>query len=116
MSFGLANDSKVTTSLSHNGFEFDYLSDRWILNRNVTVLVDFLDSFLQPLQEDIRETLVFYAETSSANYTSNIAKTLRFYQKVTGENDLTEQGLASFKNKLPKKDWYKVSIVRGMLR
>ncbi|TOK18423.1 integrase [Vibrio parahaemolyticus] len=116
VSFGLANDSKVTTSLSHNGFEFDYLSDRWTLNRNVTVQVGFLDSFLQPLQEDIRDTLVFYAETSSANHTSNIAKTLRFYQEVTGENDLSEQGFASFKNKLPKKDWYKVSIVRGMIR
>ena len=67
--FDFANDSKVTASMSHNGFEFDYLSDTWILNRDVTVLVEFLDSFIQPLQEDIRETLVFYAETSSANHT-----------------------------------------------
>ncbi|WP_210455250.1 site-specific integrase [Vibrio crassostreae] len=116
VSFDLATDSKVTTCVSFNGFEFDYLSDRWSLNRNVTVLVDFLDSFVLPLQENIRETLVFYAETSSADHTSNIAKSLKLYQNITGENDLTEQGFASFKNKLPKKDWYKVSIVRGMIR
>lgn len=116
VNFDLATDSKVTTCISFNGFEFDYLSDRWTLNRNVTVLVDFLDSFVQPLQEDIRETLVFYAETSSADHTSNIAKSLKLYQTITGQNDLTEQGFASFKNKLPKKDWYKVSIVRGMIR
>ncbi|PSV31635.1 site-specific integrase [Photobacterium sp. GB-72] len=116
VNFDLATDSKVTTCISFNGFEFDYLSDRWTLNRNVTVLVDFLDSFVLPLQEDIRETLVFYAETSSAKHTQNIAVHLKLYQTITGQNDLTEQGFASFKNKLPKKDWYKVSIVRGMIR
>ncbi|MGR5517535.1 site-specific integrase [Vibrio harveyi] len=116
VNFDLATESKVTTCISFNGFEFDYLSDRWTLNRNVTVLVDFLDSFVLPLQEDIRETLVFYAETSSAKHTQNIAAHLKLYQTITGQNDLTEQGFASFKNKLPKKDWYKVSIVRGMVR
>ncbi|MFA0160018.1 site-specific integrase [Vibrio splendidus] len=112
----LANESKVTMSMSHNGFEFDYLSNRWTLNRDVTVSLEFLDVFAQPLQEDIRETLVFYAETSSANHTSNIAKQLSLYQRFTGENGLTEKGFASFKNALPKKEWYKVSVVRGMLR
>lgn len=116
VNFDLATDSKVTTCISFNGFEFDYLSDRWTLNRNVTVLVDFLDSFVLPLQENIRETLVFYAETSSAKHTQNIAVHLKLYQTITGQNDLTKQGFASFKNKLPKKDWYKVSIVRGMIR
>ncbi|NRF27099.1 site-specific integrase [Vibrio coralliilyticus] len=116
VNFDPISDSKVTTSISHNGFEFDYLSDRWALNRDVTVTVGFLDSFVQPLQEDILETLVFYAETASANHTGNIAKSLKLYQKLTGENDLTEKGFASFKNKLPKKDWYKVSMVRGVIR
>lgn len=116
VNLGLANESKVTMSMSHNGFEFDYLSSRWTLNRDVTVLVGFLDSFVQPLQEDIRETLVFYAETSSANHTSNIAKQLSLYKNLTGENDLTEKGFASFKNKVRKKDWYRVSVVRGMIR
>ncbi|EOX4469671.1 TPA: site-specific integrase [Vibrio parahaemolyticus] len=116
VNFDFANESKVTTCMSYNGFEFNYLSDRWTLNRNVTVLVDFLDSFVQPLRDDILETLVFYAETTSANHTSNIAKNLNFYQKLTGENDLTEKGFASFKNKIPKKDWYRVSVLRGMIR
>lgn len=116
VNFGFANESKVTTCMSYDSFEFDCLSKRWTLNRNVTVLVDFLDSFVQSLQEDIREVLVFYAETSSAKHTQNIAIQLKLYQTITGQNDLTEQGLASFKNALPKKHWYKVSVVRGMLR
>ena len=116
VNFDFANESKVTTCMSYNGFEFNYLSDRWTLNRDVTVLVDFLDSFVQPLQEDIREVLVFYAETSSAKHTQNISVQLKLYQTITGQNDLTEQGVASFKNALPKKEWYKVSVVRGMLR
>ncbi|MBF4220008.1 site-specific integrase [Vibrio anguillarum] len=116
VNFDFASESKVTTSVSHNGFEFDYLSSRWTLNRDVTVSVGFLDSFVQPLQEDIRETLVYYAETSSAKHTQNIAIHLKLYQKLSGENSLTTKGLASFKNNLLKKDWYKVSVVRGMLR
>lgn len=116
VNFDFANESKVTTCMSYNGFEFNYLSGRWTLNRNVTVLVDCLDSFVQPLRNDIIETLVFYAETASANHTNNIVKTLNFYQKLTGENDLTEKGFASFKNKIPKKDWYRVSVLRGMIR
>lgn len=116
MNFGLANESKVTTTMSHNGFEFDYLSSRWTLNRNVTVSVDFLDSFVLPQREDIREALVFYAETSSAKHTQNIGANLKLYQNLSGENALTTKGLASFKNQLPKKLWYKVSVVRGMLR
>ncbi|MFZ3515933.1 site-specific integrase [Vibrio harveyi] len=116
VNFDFANESKVTTCMSYDSFEFDCLSKRWTLNRNVTVLVDFLDFFVQSLQEDIREVLVFYAETSSAKHTQNIAIQLKLYQTITGQNDLTEQGLASFKNALPKKHWYKVSVVRGMLR
>lgn len=116
VNFDFANESKVTTCMSYNGFEFNYLSGRWTLNRNVTVLVDCLDSFVQPLRNDIIETLVFYAETASANHTNNIVKTLKFYQKLTGENDLIEKGFASFKNKIPKKDWYRVSVLRGMIR
>ncbi|MBF4322748.1 site-specific integrase, partial [Vibrio anguillarum] len=49
VNFDFASESKVTTSVSHNGFEFDYLSSRWTLNRDVTVSVGFLDSFVQPL-------------------------------------------------------------------
>ncbi|WP_430469054.1 site-specific integrase [Vibrio alginolyticus] len=116
VNFDFANESKVTTSVSHNGFEFDYLSSRWTLNRDVTVLVEFLDSFERALQGDIRDTLVYYAETSSAKHTQNIAVQLKLYLKLSGENALTTKGFASFKNNLPKKEWYKVSIVRGMLR
>ncbi|WP_228012745.1 site-specific integrase [Vibrio sp. OPT18] len=116
VNFDFASDGKVSISMSHNGFEFNYLSSRWTLNRDVTLSVGFLDSFVQPLQEDIREVLVYYAETSSAKHTQNIAIQLKLYQTITGQNDLTELGFASFKNKLPKKEWYKVSVVRGMLR
>ncbi|MGR5219878.1 site-specific integrase [Vibrio parahaemolyticus] len=111
-----ASESKVTILMSHDNFEFDSLSNRWILNRNITVSMKFLDSFVQPLQNDILETLGFYAQTLSASHTSNIAKQLNLYQKLTGENSLTTKGFASFKNKLPKEEWYKVSIVRGMIR
>jgi len=110
VNFDFANESKVTTCMSYNGFEFDYLSERWTLNRDVTVLVEFLDSFERALQGDIRDTLVYYAETSSAKHTQNIAVQLKLYLKLSGENALTTKGFASFKNNLPKK-----TLISGLM-
>ena len=109
-------ESRVTISLSHNGFEFDYLSNRWSLNRNLNVSTEFLDNFKQPLQDDIRETLIYYAENTSANHTNNIAKTLKYYLLTTDENELSARGFNSLKNLLKEKDWYRVSILRSFIR
>lgn len=108
--------SKVTISVSFDGFEFDYLSEHWTLNRNVTVFTGGLDNFQQPLQNDIREAIVYYAENYSANHTHNIVKILRCYLRKTGESQLSENGFISFKNLHEKKDWYRVSLLRGFIR
>lgn len=111
-----SEESKLTTAISHNGFEFNYLDTHWVLNRNITVDTAFLDEFNSLLREDILEALVHFAENSSATHTRNIAVNLKLYQKVTGENYFSELGFLSLKNELQKKDWYKLSIVRGFLR
>ncbi|SPY29380.1 site-specific integrase [Photobacterium damselae] len=113
---GAANDSKVTISMSHNGFEFDYLSDRWTLNRNVTAQVGFLNTFEQPLQDDIRETLVYFAEHHSAKYVQNLINMLKVYLRESGCGDFSEIGFLSFKNKMSKPLQYKVAYVRGFVR
>ncbi|EJF4093081.1 site-specific integrase [Vibrio parahaemolyticus] len=102
--------------MSHNGFEFDYLSDEWTLNRNVTVQVDFLGSFVQPLQEDIRESLVYFAEHNSAKYVQNLINMLKVYLRESECDDFSEIGFLSFKNKMSKPHQYKVAYVRGFMR
>ena len=106
----------VTIAISHNGFEFDYSEDSWILSRNVTINMYFLAQFDTELAKDVRETLLYYAENHSAPHARNCSDNLKFYLKVTGYKDFSREGILSFKSFLLKKDEYKLSFLRGFIR
>ncbi|AZG34586.1 site-specific integrase [Shewanella psychromarinicola] len=108
--------STPTTTIASSGFEFDYLDDVWILNRNVTVNVSFLVQFNDRLAEDVIDTLVHYAENHSAHHVSNLAKSLKLYLMASDTDSFSEHGFLAFKSSLSKKNQYKLSIVRGFLR
>lgn len=112
----IKQQGNVTLSISHNGFEFDYLKDRWVLNRNVTINLDFLMDFDQTLAEDIRETLVYFAENNSAGHVKSFTGILKLYLRCTQVNKFSELGFLSFKQVLLKKNEHKLSIVRGFIR
>lgn len=116
MNFGFARDSKVTILTSHNGFEFDYLSDRWTLNRDVTVSMVFLNSFVQPLQDDVREAFAYFAECHAPKYVGNLISMVKLYLRESERDDFSEIGFLSFKNKMSKPHQYKVAYVRGFVR
>ncbi|OBU31958.1 site-specific integrase [Photobacterium phosphoreum] len=113
---GIAEESKLTTAISHHGFEFNYLDRDWILSRNITLNLRFLSEFKQPLREDIRETLLYFAENNSPHYVKNITGHLNVYLRLSGEDIFSELGFLSFKNKSEKKLMYKISFVRSFLR
>jgi integrase len=112
----IKEQGNVTLSISHNGFEFDYSEDSWVLNRNVTIKLSFLLQFEEKLAEKIRETLVYFAENYSAHHTSNLAKQLKLYLNESNTNEFSELGFLSFKQVLLKKDEYKLSVVRVFIR
>ncbi|WP_175354357.1 site-specific integrase [Vibrio breoganii] len=116
VNFDFANESKTTTTISHNGFEFDYLSSRWTLNRDITVDMGFLDSFVRPLRDDIREAFAYFAESNSPKYVNNLVNMIRLYLRETGCDDFSDIGFLSFKNKMSKPLQYKVAYVRGFVR
>lgn len=91
-------ESKTTKAISFSNFEFDYLSDKWELSRNITLNVECIDNFKALLKDDVLETAVFFAENYSAGYTKSLIVSLNSYQKFTGFNDFTELGLISFYN------------------
>jgi len=106
----------ASSTISKNGFEFDYRTDRWQLARAVTVNVAFLSHFENAVAEDMREALVHYAETSSPKYVANICNHLRLYLKESKACSFTELGFVAFKNSLPKSDEYRVAFVRAFIR
>jgi integrase len=109
-------DSKSTISISSNGFEFNYLKSSWKLNRNTTVNVGVIDKFDDELAEDLREILIFYAETLSGGYVVNLIASLSLYLKHCNETKFTEFGLHSLKIALPKKFEYKIAFLRSLIR
>ena len=115
----LEQQGKVTLAISHNGFEFDYQQNKWVLNRNVTIDLNFLTQFNVALAEDVRETLVYFAENSSAHHTSNLSKRLKLYLELSRGNDFSELNFLAVKGALPKKDEYKplgLTLSTNMLR
>ncbi|MCQ1060065.1 site-specific integrase [Photobacterium sp. ZSDE20] len=117
-----ARESESTKIVSFNGFEFDYLDDVWVLNRNKKVSVWHLDKFKPLLRDDIRETLQYYAENQSAGYTEGHAVALNAYLKHSGADEFTQLGLVTFynlaKNHDSKNNKFKeyVSSVRCFIR
>lgn len=109
-------NSRVTVTVSHRGFEFDYLDDSWQLDRNIKLNTRFLNDFDNSCVDDIRETLVYFAENYSAHHASNLAKQLLLFMKESGATSFTESAILTHKSKLGTNKEYKLSVVRGFLR
>lgn len=117
MNFQSRGLDEAAIGVSFNGFQFDYLEERWKLNRNVTINLSFLKGFSKKLNGDIRETLLYYAETHSAKHTQNMVSTLKLFLRHLEENDtFSESSLLSFKHYLGEKLEYKLGIIRGFIR
>ncbi len=112
-SFTQRHDNEIY--ISHNGFEFNYSKNKWILNRNITLNISCLNFFDTPLNRDIRSTLLNFAINHSADHTNNILKSIIFYKKITNQSKFSIEGFISFKNLTPKKNWYRISILRTFI-
>jgi len=109
-------DSKSTISISSNGFEFNYLKSSWKLNRNITVNVGVIDKFDDELADDLREVLIFYAETLAGGTVKYYINALVKYSELSNASSFIELGLLSFKTILGKKHEPIVSSLRCVLR
>ena len=105
----------ITTSVSFHGYEFDSESDIWTLSKEHTLNVSFIANYDQSIQDDIRATLIYFAEQRSSAHTSNLLRELKRYL-ITGESSFNELGLISFKSSFEKKDEYRVAVLRVFLK
>lgn len=111
----LESTGKVSKSVSFHGYEFDTETDKWTLSKERSLKTDFIGSFAPSIQEDIRGTLIFFAEHKSAAHTQNVHREIKAYL-ATGETTITEYGLLKFKSGLAKKDEYRVGVLRVFLK
>lgn len=109
--------SNVSKSMSFNGYEFDIESDLWVLNRNKELNVDFIAEFDSSIQEDIRSTLVYFAENKSGDHAYNLCCAIKNYYVKTGRRVIDEVGLLAYKSMYSKKsEEYRLGVLRVFIK
>ncbi|MCG7920828.1 MAG: site-specific integrase [Candidatus Thiodiazotropha lotti] len=109
--------SNISKSISFNGYEFDIESDLWALNRNKELNVDFITEFDPSIQEDIRSTLVYFAESKSGDHAYNVCNAIKNYYAKTGRRVIDESGLLAYKSIYSKKsEEYRLGLLRVFLK
>jgi len=109
--------SNISKSISFNGYEFDIESDLWVLNRNSELNVDFITEFDSSIREDIRSTLVYFAENKSGDHAYNVCNAIKNYYVKTGRRVIDESGLLAYKSIYSKKsEEYRLGVLRVFLK
>jgi len=112
-----ASPIKVSKSVSFDGYEFDSYSDKWQLNKNRCLNVSFIVEFDSLVQSDIRETLVYFAETKAADHAFNVCLAIKNYHDKTGYKVINEEGLITYKALYSNKnEEYRVGVLRVFLK
>lgn len=108
---------KVGKSVSFNGYEFDIYSDIWQLNINKYLNVRFVVEFDPLIQDEIRDTLVYFAETKSAYHAFNVCLAIKNYFDKTGFRVINEQGLLTYKSIYSdRSEEYRLGVLRVFLK
>ncbi|MBE8737441.1 site-specific integrase [Aeromonas veronii] len=109
---------EISKTISFNGYEFDIYAESWILNREVIARVgQALSGFDISIVDDIRNTLVYFAENKSAHYTVKMCEYLNKYKKITKQCFFNEAGLVAFKREFSDKNHHDIpSTLRAFIR
>jgi len=109
--------NNVSKSISFNGHEFDIYSATWKLNKNKELEVSFIYEFDSSIQEDIRATLVYFAEHRSAYHAFNVCLAIKNYYDKTGKRNIDETGLLKYNSIYSKKsEEYRIGVLRVFLK
>lgn len=110
----LENHPELAISLA--GFEFDYLENTWVLNRSVTIQLDFMTQFSDVLADDIRKTLLYLSENYAAGTVRLAVYYLTIYLRITGATEFTELGFLTLKWSWQSEHEWKLNTLRGFIR
>lgn len=109
--------TKVSKTKSFNGYEFDIYSDSWQLDKNNLMRIEFINNFNALIQDDIRDTLVYFAETCASSHACNMSRAIKNYYDKTESKLITELGLLKFKSVYSNKnEEYRLGALRVFLK
>jgi len=113
-----SNASKVLSAfegehVSKLGYEFNFMSERWQLSGDISVLFKNIETDDHDFELGFRAALSRYAEEYSPFHVENMFKATRAYLKKAKAQSLTVNGLSVYKSQLAKEHEYKLGAVKG---
>jgi integrase len=112
----VAKNRKSSLLVSKDGYSFDMWSNKWKLNKDISVsFQDELLSLEDKTLEGFRLTLARYAEELSASHTNNMYLRMQHLVRTTGCQKLDVSVLLNWKAALGKdREWY-LGALKGFL-
>lgn len=108
--------------LSYENYKFDLTSRVWILSRDVTVNIEWVDElFNEPLRRGAIQALVHFARTYSAHHAKNMSFYLKqfscFVYKSHGElSYISSSMLISYRSTLDRHTEYYLGALSGFIK
>ena len=104
------------TAISRDGREFDPSTDRWKLNKDLTLNLRLaLRRLDPPLRAPYRAVMEHFARNYSAAYCSAIQMFLLAFLRATGATSLDETALLNYRAGLDRNTEYKLGYFRAFL-
>ena len=104
------------TAISRDGREFDPSTDRWKLNKDLTLNLGLVLCRLDPpLRAPYRAVMEHFARSYSAPYCSAIQMFLLAFLRATGATSLDKTALLNYRAGLDRNSEYKLGYFRAFL-
>lgn len=113
---GLKLSSKRRLQLSRDDRKFEVGSDRWQLNKNIAVRVQWISTLNPAFAESVRMVLAWFAAEYAAGTTKALNYDVRSYFLKTGDPTFKADSLISLRSSLPKSEEYRLSNIRLFAR
>lgn len=105
--------ARATTS--KDGYPFDPSANRWQLNKDVTVALDFLTNLSEATGTGLRKTLRRYAEEMSASHTHNMVTRFHRFVKDTGATMVSPAHLLNWRSMLGETEQWHLGGLKSFL-
>lgn len=102
-------------AVSKDGYLFDPSASHWRLNKDVLISLNVPEKTDVDTEKGFRETLLRYAEESSARHTENMSTRFRKYLRDTNATEVTVNDLINWRAKLGVDDQWHLGGLKGFL-
>ncbi len=90
-------DKSKNTFISFKGYEFHIFDNKWFLDINATLNLNYVNFLKEDVKYDVLLTLSNFAQYSSSFHTANMNKYIAKYVEITQQDHFSIEGLLNYK-------------------